>query len=66
MDNDSEHMSQEELVGWNLIRAEMHCAQAMDLVNNELGVKRGLLWRRRLVKAQNKLGKLVRDELNPR
>lgn len=65
MDNDSEHMSQEELVGWNLIRAEAHCAQALDLIDKELGVKRGFRWRRRLVRAQKLLTTLVNHELNP-
>lgn len=60
---DTEHMSQEELVGWNLIHAEQHCSQALDLVYNELGVRRGFWWRRRLLKAQNHLMTLVQQEL---
>jgi hypothetical protein len=68
MSDETEKMSQEELLRWNLVRAEQHASQALDLIyGNKAGgirVPRGFWWRRRLLAAQNHLMTLTVRELN--
>lgn len=60
-------LTPDQLLKWNLVRAELHCSQALDLVYGKqvLGqAPRGFWWRRRLLKAQNHLMTLVVRELS--
>lgn len=65
-DEDTENMTQEELLVWNLVRAELHARQALDLVYDEFGPKRRLAYRLRLGRAQSSLMTLVVRELSKR
>jgi hypothetical protein len=65
-DSDTENMTREELLNWNLIRAEAHAQQALDLLYQPYGPRRSLLYRLRLGRAQNSLMVLVVRELAKR
>jgi hypothetical protein len=60
-------LTPDQLLKWNLVRAELHCSQALDLVYGKqvLGqAPRGFWWRRRLLNAQSHLMTLVVRELS--
>jgi hypothetical protein len=60
-------LTPDQLLKWNLVRAELHCSQALDLVygTQVLGqAPRGFWWRRRLLNAQSHLMTLVVRELS--
>jgi hypothetical protein len=64
LDKNIENMTREELLLWNLIRAEQHCSQALQLVYDPLGVRRNVWFRLRLLKSQSNLMTLLVRELN--
>lgn len=66
LDEDPKNMTQVELLQWNLVRAEQHCSQALKLLYDPVGVRRGFWFRRRILLSQNHLMTLVVRELRRR